>query len=110
MSRCLEEDPARRWQSGLEIERALVDANAGGSRSKLIAAALGLLVLSAAAYLYWHRPPKLGAKTRLCWGNSRTKPVTPFSSKRYATAWLFNWSNLRFSVWFPTTALNKHCA
>src|SRR2546425_7567329 len=34
VSRCLEEDPGRRWQSAAELERELTDVTATGSRGK----------------------------------------------------------------------------
>ncbi len=49
VSRCLEEDPARRWQSSVELERELGDLTASGSRGKLmLAAGDGMRSLSAA--------------------------------------------------------------
>ena len=63
VSRCLEEDPARRWQSAAELERELAGVTATGSRGKrLLAAAAAMLVLFAAAYVYFHRAPRLTDK------------------------------------------------
>jgi len=63
VSRCLEEDPGRRWQSAAELERELAGVSATGSAGKRIAAtAAGVLVLFAAAYFYVHRAPKLTDK------------------------------------------------
>jgi serine/threonine protein kinase/tetratricopeptide (TPR) repeat protein len=61
--RCLEEDPARRWQSAEELEGEIARVSATGSRWKLVIAA-GLVppVLFTASYLYLHRTPKLSAK------------------------------------------------
>ena len=67
--RCLEEDPALRWQSAAELERELAGVTATGSRRKLTVAALvSLLVLYAAAYLYLHRTPKLSPKDTIVLG------------------------------------------
>ena len=64
VSRCLEEDPARRWPTVAELERELAGVNASGSRGKrMFAAAAGILALFAgAAYFYFHRAPKLTDK------------------------------------------------
>jgi eukaryotic-like serine/threonine-protein kinase len=52
VSRCLEEDPGRRWQSAAELEANLADVTASGSRGKLaLAAGSGVRRLSA-AWLY----------------------------------------------------------
>jgi eukaryotic-like serine/threonine-protein kinase len=75
VNRCLEEDPARRWQSAVELERELAGVSAAGSRWKLVtaAAALGLLVLLAAGYVYLHRTPKLSAKDTVVLGEFENK-------------------------------------
>ena len=59
VSRCLEEDPARRWQSSAELERELAAAPGRAGRFMAIAAIALVLALGAAAYFYWHRAPKL---------------------------------------------------
>jgi tetratricopeptide (TPR) repeat protein len=74
VSRCLEEDPARRWQSAVEVERELAGVTAVGSRWKLVtAAALGLFVLFPAGYVYLHRTPKLSAKDTVVLGEFENK-------------------------------------
>jgi tetratricopeptide (TPR) repeat protein len=55
VSRCLEEDPGRRWQSAAELEQALGSVNGDGSAWKIASAAAVVLALSAAAYFYFHR-------------------------------------------------------
>jgi len=63
VSRCLEEDPGRRWRSAAELQQELVGVSATGKRAKhLLAAAAAILVLAAAAFFYFHRAPKLTAK------------------------------------------------
>jgi eukaryotic-like serine/threonine-protein kinase len=63
VSRCLEEDPERRWQSVAELERELSAITAATSRGKrMLAAAAAILGLSAAAYFYFHRAPSLTDK------------------------------------------------
>jgi Tol biopolymer transport system component len=51
VSRCLEEDPARRWQSAAELERELTSVSATGSRGERVLAAAAMPSLSA-AWLY----------------------------------------------------------
>ena len=63
VGRCLEEDPAHRWQSAAELERELGSIIAGPSLWKIVsAAAAGVLALAGAAYFYLHRTPKLTDK------------------------------------------------
>jgi tetratricopeptide (TPR) repeat protein/predicted Ser/Thr protein kinase len=63
VTRCLEEDPERRWQSVAELERELAGITATGSRGKrMLAAATAILGLSTAAYFYFHRAPRLTDK------------------------------------------------
>ena len=62
VSRCLEEDPGRRWQSVAELERELESASAAAGPWKIVAAAAALAALFAAAYFYLHRAPKLTDK------------------------------------------------
>jgi tetratricopeptide (TPR) repeat protein len=59
VSRCLEEDPGRRWQSANELERELRRAAAGPSPWKIVSAAATVLALAAAAYFNFHRATKL---------------------------------------------------
>jgi tetratricopeptide (TPR) repeat protein/predicted Ser/Thr protein kinase len=54
VSRCLEEDPGRRWQSVAELEQALGSIAAGGSAWKIVLAAAVVVALAAAAYFYLH--------------------------------------------------------
>jgi eukaryotic-like serine/threonine-protein kinase len=63
VSRCLEENPGRRWPSAAELERELAGVAATGSRGKrMLAAAAAILGLSAAAYFYFYRAPRLTDK------------------------------------------------
>ena len=59
VSRCLEEDPGRRWQSVAELERELSATTAATSRGKRNAAAVDSLP---AGHLYSHRTAKLTDK------------------------------------------------
>src|ERR1700682_3675392 len=62
VSRCLEEDPGRRWQSVAELERELSAITAGTSRGNRNAAAVASLP---AGYFYSHRAPKLTDKSTI---------------------------------------------
>jgi tetratricopeptide (TPR) repeat protein len=59
VSRCLEEEPGRRWQSVAELERELSATTVAANRGKRHAAAAALLP---ASHLYAHRPDKLTDK------------------------------------------------
>jgi eukaryotic-like serine/threonine-protein kinase len=60
VSRCLEKDPARRWQSAAELERAL--GRLSPRRNAIVAATLAVLVFAVGGYFYLHRAPKLTDK------------------------------------------------
>ena len=63
VSRCLEEDPARRWQSVTDLERELAGVSPSAEPWKIVAAAAVLLAIAGAAYYYYsHRPRTLAAK------------------------------------------------
>lgn len=63
VSRCLEADPGRRWQSAAELKRELESVSATGNDGKrMLAAAAGTLVLCATTYDYFHRAPRLTDK------------------------------------------------
>jgi tetratricopeptide (TPR) repeat protein/tRNA A-37 threonylcarbamoyl transferase component Bud32 len=62
VNRCLEEDPGRRWQSATELQRELAGLTATGSHGKRTLAVAAILGLSAAAYFYFHRAPRLTDK------------------------------------------------
>ena len=60
VSRCLEEDPGRRWRSAAELQRALAAITPARRATPVAIAAGAILVLSvAAAYFYLHQAPKL---------------------------------------------------
>ncbi len=64
VSKCLERDPARRYQHASEIRATLerlIRGGATGIRRKLASAAAAL-ALSVAGYFYFHRAPKLTDK------------------------------------------------
>jgi hypothetical protein len=61
ISRCLEEDPGRRWQSATELEREIGRIAPGPSPWKIVAAATAILAI-APAYFYFARAPRLTGK------------------------------------------------
>src|SRR6266566_8521101 len=78
VSRCLEDDPGRRWQSVAELERELAEGTATGSRGKrMLAVAAAILGLSAAAYFYFHRAPRLTGKDTIVLADFENKTGDP---------------------------------
>ena len=62
-SRCLEEDPGRRWQSVAELQRELAGVTATTTHgTRVFAAAVAMLALFAAAYFYFQPAPRLTDK------------------------------------------------
>ena len=60
VSRCLEEDPGRRWQSAAELQRALAAITPARRATPVAITAGAILVLSTAVvYFYLHKAPKL---------------------------------------------------
>ena len=63
VSRCVQEDPAGRWQSVADLEPELASISpAAGPWKRIVAGAAALGAVSAGAWFYLHRPPKLAAK------------------------------------------------
>jgi eukaryotic-like serine/threonine-protein kinase len=63
VSRCVQEDPAARWQSVADLEPELAGISPAASAWKpIIAGAAALGAVSAGAWFYLHRPPKLAGK------------------------------------------------
>jgi len=99
VSRCLEEDPGRRWQSVAELERELSAITAATSRGKpLLAAAAAILGLSAAAYFYFHRAPRLTDKDTIVLADFVNKTAIRCSTTRCAKDWQWSCNNRRFSA------------
>ena len=62
-SRCLEEDPGRRWQSVAELQRELAGITATRTHGiRVFVAAAAMLALFAAAYVYFQSTPRLTDK------------------------------------------------
>jgi hypothetical protein len=77
VNRCLEEDPARRWQSAVELERELAKVTASATPWKAVAASAGIIAVFAAAYAYLHRPPKLTEKETIVLSDFDNKTGDP---------------------------------
>ena len=78
VNRCLEEDPARRWQSAAELQRELAAVSLPRRRRLSLTVALIAIVASCvAAYVYLHRPPKLTAKDTIVLADFENKTGDP---------------------------------
>jgi tetratricopeptide (TPR) repeat protein len=77
VNRCLEEDPARRWQSAAELEQELAKVTASTTPWKAVAAAAGIVALFAAAYAWLHRPAKLTDKDTIVLADFDNKTGDP---------------------------------
>ena len=77
VNRCLEEDPGRRWQSAAELQQELAAVPASRAKAIAAGAAAAILVLSGAAYLYFHRAPKLSAKDTIVLADFENKTGDP---------------------------------
>jgi eukaryotic-like serine/threonine-protein kinase len=76
VSRCLEEDPGRRWQSAAVLERELARVTAANPW-RWVSAAAAALALFAAAYMYLHRAPRLTDKDTLVLADFENKTGDP---------------------------------
>ena len=77
VGRCLEEDPARRWQSASELQRELATVTLPRRWTRAAAVATAILVMSAAAYFAFHRPAKLTAKDTVVLAEFENKTGDP---------------------------------
>jgi tetratricopeptide (TPR) repeat protein/predicted Ser/Thr protein kinase len=78
VSRCLDEDPSRRWQSAAELDRQLSAVARGPSLSKAgAAAAAGVLAASVGVYFYLHRAPRLTDKDTIVLADFENKTGDP---------------------------------
>ena len=65
VNRCLEENPGRRWKSAAELQRELAAVRPARHGVRAAIAGAALLALSAFAYSYFFRAPKLMPKDRI---------------------------------------------
>ncbi len=73
VTRCLEEDPGRRWQSAAGLERELKRITTARSPWIAVSAAAVALALLAGAYFFFHRAPKLTTKDTIVLGEFENK-------------------------------------
>jgi len=78
VNKCLEEEPAQRWQSTGELQQTLAPIHPvrGATRMALAAAAI-LISIAAAVYSYLHRAPKLTAKDTIVLAEFENKTADP---------------------------------
>jgi len=77
VSRCLEEDPARRWQAAAELQPELAAVPEPRVRTRMAAAVAAVLALSAVAHIYLHRAPKLTSKDTIVLADFENKTGDP---------------------------------
>ena len=78
VSRCLEEDPGRRWLSAVELEREFSAVSSGTALWKVAAAVTtAVLAVSVGAYFYVHRAPKLTDKDTIVLADFDNKTGDP---------------------------------
>jgi tetratricopeptide (TPR) repeat protein len=78
VTRCLEEDPERRWQSAAELQRSLAAVTPVRRGTYVAGAAAAILMLVAAAgYFSLHRTPKLTAKDTIVLAEFENKTGDP---------------------------------
>jgi tetratricopeptide (TPR) repeat protein len=77
VNRCLEQDPARRWQSTAELQRELGTAAEGTSPWKVVAAAAGIVAVFTAAYAWLPHPTKLTEKDTIVLADFDNKTGDP---------------------------------
>ena len=77
VNRCLEEDPARRWQSAGELQGELAAVSLPRRRLSLTVALIAIVASCVAAYVYLHRPPKLTAKDTIVLADFENKTGDP---------------------------------
>ncbi len=77
VSRCLEEDPARRWQSAAGLQKELAAVTPGRQATRVGIGAAAVLALFAATYYYLQRAPKLTAKDTVVLADFENKTGDP---------------------------------
>ena len=77
VSRCLEEDPAARWQSALGLRKELAAITPMRRATRVGIGAIVVLALLAATYFYLHRTPTLTAKDTVVLADFENKTGDP---------------------------------
>jgi serine/threonine protein kinase len=109
VSRCLEEDPGRRWQSAAEVQQELAAVSPVRRWTNLAAAAAATLVLAATGYFFLHVRPNSRRRIRLCWQILKIGRAIRSSIKRFDRGWPCNSNNPRSSLSSQTRASSRHC-
>ncbi|MBV9507528.1 MAG: protein kinase [Acidobacteriia bacterium] len=77
VSRCLQQDPGRRWQSVAELQRELAAIKPARHGTRAAAAAAIVILTGASTYFYLHRTPKLTSKDRIVLAEFENKTGDP---------------------------------
>jgi tetratricopeptide (TPR) repeat protein len=77
VSRCLEEDPGRRWQSAAGLQKELAAVMPMRRAMRVAIGAATALALFAATYFYLHRAPKLTAREAVVLADFENKTGDP---------------------------------
>jgi eukaryotic-like serine/threonine-protein kinase len=77
VNRCLEQDPARRWQSAAELEQELNAATNTHKYWMIIVPAAAAVLVFLVAYFYFHRAPKLTDKDSIVLADFENKTGDP---------------------------------
>jgi tetratricopeptide (TPR) repeat protein len=77
VSRCLEQDAARRWQSAAELQQELAAVTPPRRATRAAAGAVAMVALCAAGYVYLHRAPKLTTKDTIVLAEFENKTGDP---------------------------------
>ncbi len=83
VTRCLESDPARRWQSAAEVQQELAAVRPVRLGVRAAIAAASILALSAIAYSYFHRGQNSRRRIRLCWRILKTRQAIRSLTRRF---------------------------
>jgi hypothetical protein len=84
VTRCLEADPGRRWQSAAEVQRELAAVKPVNGKAYGVFAAAVLTLAVAMGYFFLHRAPELTSKDTWFWQILKTKPAIRSLTRRFA--------------------------
>ena len=77
VTRCLEDEPGRRWQSAAALQKELAGVKPLRFRTPVAAGAAVVLAVFAATYFYLHGPPKLTARDTVVLADFENKTGDP---------------------------------
>jgi hypothetical protein len=88
--------PHRRWQSVADLERGTGNHPPPPAPGNgIVAGAAALAAVSAGAWFYLHRPPKLAGKDTVVLADFVNTLAIPSLMARFARDWRSNWNNRR---------------